>query len=56
MGIVIGVLFFTGVISGIVAIVLGIVAVVFIITSVAGSCPGYVPLGLSTRKQPPADV
>lgn len=56
VGIAIGVLYFTGVISGTVAIVLGIVAAVFIVTSAVGSCPGYLPFGLSTRKRPPADV
>ena len=42
-------LYFTGVISGTVAIVLGIVAVVFILTSLVGTCPAYLPFGLSTR-------
>ena len=47
----IGVLYFTGRISGTVAIVLGIFAIVFLLTSFVGRCPGYVPLGLSTRKR-----
>jgi hypothetical protein len=33
-------LYFTGRISGTLAIVLGIVAVAFILTSVVGTCPG----------------
>jgi len=49
----IGVLYFTGQISGTLAIVAGILAVVFLATSAAGSCPVYLPLGLSTRKQAP---
>ncbi len=48
----IGILYFTGVIGGTLAIVLAIVAVVFLLTSAAGSCPAYLPFGLSTRKGP----
>lgn len=47
----IGILYFTGSISGALAIVLGIVAIVFLATSLVGRCPGYLPLGISTRKQ-----
>lgn len=46
----IGVLYFTGVISGAVATVLGIVAGVFLLTSLLGICPAYLPFGLSTCK------
>jgi hypothetical protein len=46
----IAVLYFTGQIGGILAIVLGVVAVAFLVTSLIGSCPGYLPLKLSTRK------
>jgi hypothetical protein len=46
-------LYFTGRISGTLAIILGIVAVVFLVTSLMGWCPGYLPFGLSTRKKPP---
>lgn len=49
----IAVLYFTGRIGGVLAIILGVVAVVFLLTSFVGSCPGYVPLRLSTRKAPP---
>jgi hypothetical protein len=45
----IGVLYFSGRISGTLAIVLGIVAVLFLLTSLVSRCPGYVPFGLSTR-------
>lgn len=44
-------LYFTGKISGTVAIVLGIVAVAFLVTSFIGWCPSYLPFGLSTRKR-----
>jgi hypothetical protein len=46
----IAVLYFTGKISGTVAILLGIVAVAFLVTSFVGWCPSYLPFGLSTRK------
>jgi len=47
----IAVLYFTGVISGTWAIVLGVLAVVFLLTSLIGVCPLYMPFGLSTRKK-----
>lgn len=48
----IAVLYFTHKISGTLAIVLEIVAIAFIVTSLVGWCPSYVPFGLSTRKPP----
>jgi amino acid transporter len=51
IAIVIGVLYFTDQISGIVAIVLGIVAIVFLLTSFVSWCPGYLPFNISTRKR-----
>ena len=39
-----------GSISGVVAVVLGVVAVALVATSLVGFCPGYVPLGISTRR------
>jgi len=44
-------LYFTGRIGGTLAVVLGIVAVVFLLTSLMGHCPGYVPLKMSTCKE-----
>lgn len=46
----VAVLYFTGVISGTVAIILGVLAVVFLLTSLVGTCPLYLPVGLSTKK------
>lgn len=43
-------LYFTGRISGVVGIILLVIAVVFLITSFTARCPGYLPLGISTRK------
>jgi hypothetical protein len=47
----IGVLYFTGTISGTVAIVLGALAVVNLVTSFVAFCPLYAPLGISTCKR-----
>lgn len=49
LALLIAVLYFTGTISGTVALILGIVAVVFLLTSFVGTCPAYLPFGLSTR-------
>lgn len=51
--IVIGVLYFTNLISGTLALILGIVAVAFLVTSFVSWCPAYVPIGLSTCEAPP---
>ena len=48
--IVVGVLYFTQVISGTVAIVLLVVAFVFILTSLVSFCPLYYPFGINTCK------
>lgn len=47
----IGVLWYTGVISGTLAIILGLVAIVFIATSFMRVCPLYSPFGLSTLRK-----
>ena len=43
--------YFAGYISGTVALVLGVVAMAFLVTSLVGWCPAYIPFGLSTRKR-----
>ena len=48
---VVAVLYFTGQITGVAAIILGIIAVIFIITSAIGLCPLYVPFKFSTMKK-----
>ena len=50
VAIVIGVLYFTGQITGTAAIILGVLAIAFLLTSVVGTCPLYLPVGLSTKK------
>jgi len=47
----VAVLYFTGIISGTLAIILGILAAVFLITSIVGFCPLYAPFKLSTIKK-----
>jgi len=47
----VAVLYFTNVISGTLAIILGIFALIFLITSLIGVCPLYMPFGISTRKE-----
>lgn len=47
---IIAALYFTGQITGTAAIILGIVAVAFLVTSLIGWCPTYVPFGISTKK------
>ncbi len=49
VAVVVGVLYFTGQITGLAAAILGIFALIFLATSAMGSCPLYLPFGLSTR-------
>jgi hypothetical protein len=51
LAIVVVILYMTGSITGVAAIILGILALVFIITSLIGFCPLYVPLKISTIKK-----
>ena len=48
---VIAILYFTGNLSGLAAIILGILAVIFVVTSIVSFCPLYVPFGISTCKR-----
>lgn len=45
----IGFAFALGKISGALALVLGVVGLAFLLTSLVGTCPIYLPFGLSTR-------
>jgi len=51
LAIVVAALYFTGQITGIAAIILGVFAIIFLLTSIVGFCPLYVPLGISTVKK-----
>jgi len=44
------VLWFTHVITGVLAVILLILAGILVVTSLIGTCPLYLPFGLSTRK------
>ena len=46
----VAILYFTGQISGLAAIILGVIAVAFILTSSAGFCPIYASLKFMMRK------
>ena len=48
---IVAVLYITNVISGSIAIVLLALSTVFILTSLIGSCPVYLPFGLSTLRK-----
>ncbi|HLN21879.1 MAG TPA: DUF2892 domain-containing protein [Bacteroidales bacterium] len=50
IAVVIGILYFTNVINGTLAIVLLILSGIFIITGFVGFCPLYALVGMSTRK------
>jgi hypothetical protein len=49
--VVVAVLYFTGVTSGTIGIVLLIVGGVLLLTSIVGTCPIYLALGLSTKNK-----
>jgi hypothetical protein len=49
--VVIGISYFTGIITGTLAIVLPIFAIVFLLTSAIGFCPLNLPLKISTMKK-----
>ena len=51
VAVIIVVLYFTHVISGTLAVILLILAGIFIVTSLLGICPLYIPLGISTRNK-----
>jgi phosphotransferase system glucose/maltose/N-acetylglucosamine-specific IIC component len=50
IALIIVVLYFTGIISGIWAIILLVLSGVFILTSLISTCPLYLPFGISTSK------
>ena len=51
IAIIIAILYFTGQISGVAAIILGIIAVIFVLTGIIGFRPLYVPFKFSTKKK-----
>lgn len=51
LAVVVAILYFTGTISGVWAIILGILAAIFLITGFVGFCPLYAPFSFSTLKK-----
>jgi hypothetical protein len=51
VAVVVVVLYFTHVISGVLAVILLALSAIFVITSLISFCPLYLPIGLSTRKK-----
>jgi hypothetical protein len=49
---VVAVLYFTGQLSLVASIILGALAVIFLLTTIIGVCPLYLPFGLSTKRKP----
>jgi len=48
LAVVLAILILTGAASGVLAIVLGVIAVIFVVTSLIGFCPAYLPFKIST--------
>ncbi|MCU0243249.1 MAG: DUF2892 domain-containing protein [Acidobacteria bacterium] len=48
---VIAVLLILHAVTGTLAVVLAVLAAIFVITTLVGVCPAYVPFGLSTKKK-----
>jgi hypothetical protein len=51
VAVVVVVLYFTHVISGVLAIILLALSAIFVVTSILSFCPLYLPFGCSTRKK-----
>jgi hypothetical protein len=51
VAVVVVILYFTHVISGVLALVLLILSAIFVVTSLLSFCPLYLPFGLSTKKK-----
>jgi hypothetical protein len=51
LAVIVGILYFTGQLTGLAAIILGIFAVIFLVTSSVGYCPAYTLLGISTLRE-----
>ena len=45
------VLYLTGVVSGTLGIIFLLIAVMFVVTSILGFCPLYLPFGINTNKK-----
>ena len=50
LAVIIGILYYTGIISGTLATVLGVAAAIFLVTSLVNFCPAYTLFGVNTCK------
>jgi hypothetical protein len=50
IGAVMLIVYFTGGVAGVVGVAIAVAGAVFVLTSLVSWCPGYVPMGISTRK------
>lgn len=51
IAVILAALYLTGTVTGTLGIIFLVVAAVFLVTSLLGWCPLYLPLGLTTKKQ-----
>ncbi|MDF3820947.1 DUF2892 domain-containing protein [Leptospira sp. 96542] len=51
VGVILGILYFAGVVSGTTALILAVVGLILIATSAVGFCPAYLPFKISTKKE-----
>jgi hypothetical protein len=51
LAVVLAVLYFTGQVTGIAAVIIAILTIVLLATSALGFCPVYAPFGFSTKKK-----
>lgn len=51
VGLILGGLYFTGFVSGTIALVLAVIGLVMIATSAIGFCPAYLPFKFSTKSK-----
>ena len=51
VAVVIAILFYTNVITGLLGIVLMVLGAIFVVTSLIGLCPLYLPFGINTGKK-----
>ena len=51
LAVTVAVLIYMRILTGAAAIILGIFAAVFLLTSIIGTCPAYLPFKISTKKK-----
>jgi uncharacterized membrane protein len=51
IAVVLGILYFTKILSGTVGVILLVIAIIFLLTSLVGYCPLYSIIGVSTKRK-----